>query len=103
MSGPTHPLLRAAEIAAGRQRLGKLTGLSRLGIESHRLNAGDQLTLPDGSEQFLYVVDGTGTITGADAQEAISSGDFITLEATDAATLMTEDTLTVLSGRLSST
>jgi uncharacterized cupin superfamily protein len=102
MNDPKQLLLRAAAIASGQQHLGELTGLSRLAIDTHRLQAGDSLALPGGGERFLYVLEGAGTVTAKDEVEAVGTGDFVALQAAESATVLTDDTLTVLSGRLCS-
>jgi hypothetical protein len=103
MSDPNRHLLGAATIADGRRRLSELTGMSRLEIEASHLGPGERLPLPPGSERFLYIVAGAGFIDGADFEkQPISTGDFIALEVHEEAVLETSDSLTALSGRLSS-
>lgn len=112
MSRPEDHLLRADEIAAGAERLSELTGLSRLQIELRTLAARDTLDLPASGELFLYVLDGSGTVTPdgdgpagdgrADVRQTIETGDFLALAAGERARVKTESTLTVLTGGISS-
>jgi hypothetical protein len=103
LSEPADHLLRSATIAEGQRRLSELTGMSRLELQTSHLSAGERLLLPAGSERFLYMVAGAGFIEGADFEkQPVSAGDFIALEAHEEAALETRDSLTALSGRLSS-
>ena len=112
MSLPRDHLLRASDIAAGTHRLSELTGLSRLQIELRTLGARDILDLAASGERFLYVLEGSGTVTPdgdgpaddgqADVRQTIATGDFLALEAGECARVKTDSTLTVLTGGISS-
>ena len=99
---PEDHLLRAAGIAAGKQRLSELTGLARMTMAMHTLAVDDTLALEAAGEQFLYVLSGNGSFRTADGEQTIEAGDFLALEAGEGATVQAASPLTVLTGGLSS-
>ncbi len=102
MNDPEHPLLKASRIEAGARRLSELTGLSRIRMEMRTLAPTETLSLDASGEQFLYVLDGSGTVMAADEPLTIGTGDFLALNAGERAVIRAESTLTVLTGGLSS-
>ena len=86
--------------------------LSRLQIELRTLDAPDTLDLAASGELFLYVLDGSGTVTPdgdgpaddgrAVVQQTIATGDFLALAAGECARVRTDSSLTVLTGGISS-
>jgi hypothetical protein len=104
MSKPEDHLIRTAATVDGRIALSKLTGLSRLNLEMHRLAASDHLGSPAGNERFLYVLEGSAVlITRIEGQPdsepvVINSGDFAALNQDETAELSTDQGVAVLLG-----
>ena len=103
MSKPRDHLVHTASLEAGRLALAKLTGLSRLNIDLHRLSATAQLSMPAGAERFLYVLEGSGSLrahsAGANTTAALGTGDFVALTAAEVAELSTDPGITILLGQ----
>ena len=92
--------------ASATRELGRLTGMSRLSVEEHRLGSLAPINLPSGRERFLYALEGSGSIVcnpGGDqiVEEPVllGPGDFVTLLPGESALLSaSEEGLLILIG-----
>jgi len=107
MDKPSDHLIRTAAIEAGKLDLSALSGLSRLGLDLHRLAATERLAVPAGAERFLYVLEGSGALqvqpTAGESTATLDSGDFVTLAPLETAELRTEQGIVILLGEAAGT
>jgi len=102
MSNAEDHLIHTAADAAGMLDLSTRAGLGRLSLEMHRLLSGERLNSTAGTERFLYVLNGAGSLrSDADAVSEtmdIGGGDFIALTEDESAVLNTNQGIAVLIG-----
>jgi len=87
---PGKHLLRAQEAAeTAVRRLSSPTGMARVGLEEHRLAAGERVRiagLPD-AEGFVYVLTGSGRASAAAESVPVGAGDFLAIDRGEVLTL----------------
>ena len=107
MDKPTDHLVRTAAIEAGKLDLSALSGLSRLGMALHRLAAAEQLAVPAGSERFIYVLEGSGSLRVQPAADEsttpLENGDFVALAPAETAEIRSEQGIVILLGEAAGT
>jgi redox-sensitive bicupin YhaK (pirin superfamily) len=105
MSHPEDHLLHTGGLAGENLALSTLTGLDRLNLVLHRLQAGEALSSPAGRERFVYVLEGSAELQAADQAGThpdsimLNAGDFAALTPEESADLSTDHGITILLGQ----
>ena len=98
MSKPEDHLIRTVDLESAQLALSEMTGLTRLRFELHRLSAGATYDSPQGTERFIYVLEGSGNLRAADDAVDLGSGDFAALMPAESARVDTEQGISFLLG-----
>ncbi len=103
MGKPDDHLVHTARNDAPVLDLGAMTGLARLAIERRRLEHGEHRQISAGTERFLYVLDGAGSLRSeteaATESVTLGAGDFVALTPDESAILSTDQGIAVLIGQ----
>jgi len=98
-----HPFNEKAVI--NMKSLGDAAGLTSLGVHLVRIAPGDETTAfhnHELSDEFIYILSGTATLTIGDAQHALGAGDFAGFPANGPAHIMkntgSEDLVYIMAG-----